>query len=217
MENLSAALGSTIRNLSEGTYDKSFADFQFWFKIGRTYSRVPPDLILDTICRYRSWNVSWDNLFSPTAHLIPKFVTRIESDPILAPHSAGLRSRFCSRIVHDFFDTNMDMVYNSPNDPFKERFYKDVNIIAHCIKSGYIEEDTVRDRILQSLTLYDKLLGHQVDALIILFWIAGATFGACVDPETIDRCFELLKDHPGKKYKGAVQVSSFSLRKRSRD
>ena len=42
---------------------------------------------------------------------------------------------------------------------------------------------------------------HHVNALTILFKIAGATFGAYVDPAVVDRCFELLKN-PGYAMEG---------------
>jgi hypothetical protein len=42
---------------------------------------------------------------------------------------------------------------------------------------------------------YPKLHDHRADALFILFEVAGATSGTCVDPAVGDRCFELLKDN----------------------
>ena len=71
----------------------------------------------------------------------------------------------------------------------------DVNLIAHCANLGYIEEHAIRNHILQSLISHAKVYDHQVIALAILFRIAGATFGAYVDPAVVDRCFELLKNH----------------------
>ena len=221
MKNIGVALGSALESLSDKSYEKSLAHFRFWFEIEQTYSQIPSDLIFDTICEYGyRWqgHPQHSDGICPTAHLIPRFVTDVESDPMLAPHSAGLRSRFCTTILQNFFDTDLGVVYancGNPGDPF----YMVVNIIAHCANLGYIEEDAIRNHILQSLISHDKLYPHQAYALANLFKIAGATFGAYVDPVVIDRCFELLKNRESQSqvYKSLIQASAFYLQKRSRD
>ena len=213
MKNIGAALGSTLKSLSDENYEKSLTHFRFWFEIEQTYSQVPSDPILDTICEYGWKGHSQDGHgFCPTAHLIPRFINDVESDPMLAPHSAGLRSRFCTKILQNFFDTDLGTVYANCSMPEKS-FYMDVNVIAHCANLGYIEEDAIRNHILQSLISHDKLYLHQAYALANLFKIAGATFGAYVDPVVIDRCFELLKDRmdSGRISGGPVQARKFSL------
>ena len=218
MKNIGVALGSALESLSDKSYEKSLAHFRFWFEIEQTYSQIPSDLIFDTICEYRWKGHSQSGGFCPTAHLIPRFVNDVESDPILAPHSAGLRSRFCTKILQNFFDTDLGTVYANSGMPEKS-FYMDVNAIAHCANLGYMEEDTIRNHILQSLISHDQLHHHQAHALANLFKIAGATFRAYVDPVVIDRCFELLKNHKDNHsvYKNLLQASAFSLQKRSRD
>ena len=212
MENISAALGSVLGSLSDQNYEKSLAHFRFWFEIGQTYSQISSELTFDTICNYRWTGPSHNNFIFPTAHLIPRFVSDVESDPILAPHSAGLRSRFCTTILQNFFDTDLGVVY-ADRGWTEDSFYKDVNLIAHYANLGYIEEDTIRDHILQSLISHDRLYHHQAGALVILFKIAGATFGAYVDPVVIDRCFEALEIRMdcGQISGGPVQASTFSL------
>ena len=74
-------------------------------------------------------------------------------------------------------------------------FYADANLIAHWTNLGYVNEAAIRNHILQSLISHSKLYDHQANALIILFKLAGATFGAYVDPSVVDRCFKLLQDH----------------------
>jgi len=73
-----------------------------------------------------------------------------------------------------------------------------------------VEEDAIRNHIIQSLIAHPTLYDHQADALIILFKLAGATFEAYVDPSVVDRCFNLLKDHnyrdPTKKELMEVRV-----------
>jgi hypothetical protein len=77
----------------------------------------------------------------------------------------------------------------------ESEFYADTNRIAHWANIGYVEEAAIRNHILQSLISHPKLYEHQAGALIILFTLAGATFGAHADPSVVDRCFELLKDY----------------------
>ena len=142
-------------------------------------------------------------LIHPTIHSILRFASDAESDRILAPHNSELQHRLCAKILQDFFNSNLTAAWH---EEFEEQsaqdsnstfqcFYGDANFVAHWANLGYVEEVDVRNRILQSLISYPKLHGHQADALIILFKIAGATFEAHVDPAVIDRCFKLLKDN----------------------
>ena len=159
-------------------------------------------------------------LIHPTAHSILRFASDAESDCILAPHNSGLQRRLSTKTLQDFFSSNLTAVWHkglqeqapkakppqptsgfgSPqSDPLQfqdstlQSFYGDTNFIAHWTNLGYVKEVDVRNHILQSLISHPKLYGHQADALIILFKLAGATFEAYVDPAVVDRCFELLK------------------------
>ena len=215
MENIRSALNSVFKNLSDQRYEQSFAYFRFWFGIGQTYSQIPPDLIFDTIYGNRTTGHSHNNSIYPTAHLVLRFVSDAESDPILAPHSTGLRSRFCTRVLQEFFDSDLRTLYGYYGRPY-DSYYMDVNIVAHCANLGYLEEDTIRSHILQSLISHHKLHDHQADALIILFKIAGATFGAYVDPAVVDRCFVLLKNHQSRHNLTTgplIEVSAFSVQR----
>jgi len=87
---------------------------------------------------------------------------------------------------------NLSLV-RSWNSSGKPTFLTNVNLIAHWANLGYVEEEVIRDQILQSLVSRPILHDHQVDALIILFKLAGATFGAYTDPSVVGCCFELLK------------------------
>jgi len=216
MENIQGALGSVFSSLSDEHYEQSFAFFRFWFGIGQTYSQIPPNLVFDAIYGYRTRTPSHDNSIYPTAHLILRLASDAESDPILAPHSAGLRSRFCARVLQEFFDNDLRALYGYGRP--RDYYYIDVNLIAHCANLGYLEEDTIRSHILQSLISHDKLHDHQADALIILFKIAGATFGAYADPAVVDRCFVLLKNHQSRhnlRTRPLIEVSAFSVQKHS--
>ena len=196
MKNIQKVLGSAIGRLSDARYEQSLDYFRLWFRIGQKYSQNPSDLIFDAIYEYRmkgSWKGLWIESYS-IGHLVPRFVDDVESDPVFAPYSAGLRSRFCAKILQEFFDGDLETM-NRGNSWAQCQFYVDINLIAHCANLGYIEEDMIRDYILQSLISHPKLHNHQADALVVLFRVAGATFEAYVDPAVIDRCFQLLKNH----------------------
>ena len=248
MRNIQKALDSTIGSLSDERYEQSLDFFRLWFRIGQNYSQNPlgetpgpqvlattpkkkkkkkkktqnpSDPIFDAIygCRMAGlWNVDRFLAGYLIGHLIPRFVDDVESDPAFAPYNTGLRGRFCTRIVQEFFDGNLDAASTGESLASIE-FYVDVNLIAHCANLGYLEEDLIRDYILQSLIYHPKLHDHQADALAILFKIAGATFGAYGHPAVVSRCFELLRSHTYHNTAGGrrlelIQVNTFSTQKR---
>ena len=195
-------LGYAVRDLSEQNYAQSLAFFRLWLDIGQTYQQTPPDKIFDAIWGYRTGNSfspsgGGGELILPTAHLFLRFATDAESDHILGPHSTGLQNRLCARSLRTFFSDNLETISykmrrygnNAPDG-----YYADANLIAHWANLGYVEEAAIRNHILQSLISHPTFYAHQAHALVVLFKLAGATFGAYVDPSVIDRCFELLKD-----------------------
>ena len=223
MKNIQNALGSAISSLSDERYQQSLDYFRLWFRIGQKYSQNPSDLIFDAIYGRRtgrSWNNN--NLFKgySVVHLFPRFIDDVESDPAFAPYNIGLRDRFCARILQEFFDGDLETM-NKGSSWAPNEFHVDLNLIAHCANLGYIEEDMIRDYILQSLISHPKLHDHQADALAVLFKIAGATFEAYVDPAVVDRCFQLLKNHNYNGNDGTgswrpelMQVGTFSTQQR---
>jgi len=196
MDHINYGLDSTLASLSDQNYAESFDFYRFWFDIGHTYHQIPSDRIFDTIWNYRAANSKIDplngRLIHSSAHLILRFASDAESDHILGPHSSRLQSRLSTRALQEFFGSNMGAVrgYGYPNET-----YATTNLIAHWANLGYVEEDAIRNHILQSLISHRTLYDHQAYALIILFKLAGATFEAYVDPSVVDRCFELLKNH----------------------
>ena len=211
MKSIKEALDSALKNLSDESYEKSSAYFRLWAEIAQTHSQIPSGLILDTISMHRTEGALDDKSIHSTTRLILRLVDDVESDSTLALHNTGLKSRFCARILQEFFDEDLSIVHSSSGRPW-HNFYVDVNLIAHCANLGYIEEHTIRNHILQSLIYHPKVYDHQVNALAILFKIAGATFGAYVDSAVVDRCLELLKNHQFQsKTQGApIQVSILS-------
>ena len=196
---------STIGKLSDQNYDQSFALYRLWFDIGHTHFQIPSDKIIDDIWWQRgSEGVSPknDKLFHPTAHLILRFVNDVESDCILDPHNARLRGRFGERVAQEFFKQNVSGIQRRDQNAqdwelevISGKLAVDSNLLAWWANSGYVEEATIRNHILQSLISLPKLYDHQAIALIILFKLAGATFEAYADSSVVDRCFELLKGH----------------------
>ena len=202
MEEIEKGLGPVVQNLSDQNYEQSFAFYRFWFDIGHTYTEISSDQTFTAIWNNRmpaTMNPDGAKIIHPTAHLILRFVGDAESDHILAPYNAGLQNRLCARILREFFERNMAIVryiglgYNWEVAGF--HFAADTNLVAHWANLGYVEEDAIRNRILQSLISHPYLHDHQADALIVLFKLAGATFEVYVDSSVVDRCFELLKSH----------------------
>ena len=194
MGSIQEGLGRLVRNISEENYDQSFACYRLWSEIAQTYSQNHPDQVFDSIYNNRTSSAidnSSGKLIHPTAHLILRFASDAESDGILSPHSVGLRTRLCARMLRDFFEKNMAVMPDWQNCVI---FYANANFVAHLANMGYVEEAAIRDHILQSLISYPILWYHQANALIILFKLAGPTFAKYADSAVVDRCFELLND-----------------------
>jgi len=213
MGDIEKALGSAVRDLSDQNYAQSLAFFRFWFDVGRTYHQTPPE--------YQIFDVIWDNrvgssfrpigrdIINSAAHLFLRFASDMELDHILAANSSGLQNRLCTRSLQEFFNSNLETVWDKEHStgncaPYS--YFADANLIAHWANLGQVEETAIRNHILQSLLTHSKLYDHQADALIILFKIAGATFDAYVDPSVVNRCFELLKNHYDHSPVGKVLV-----------
>jgi hypothetical protein len=91
--------------LFDENYKQSFAFYRFWFDIGRTYHRIPSDVVLNSILNNKptgSINADYGKLIHTTAHLTVRFASDVEFDRILAPRNAGLQRRLCTRILQIF-------------------------------------------------------------------------------------------------------------------
>ena len=92
----------------------------------------------------------------------------MESDYILTPHGDGLHTRFCTRILLEFFVTNLTLVQGKSGHQNR--------LCNFCADStnliGHVEEDTVRNRIPRSLITHPNLYDHQANGPIILFRLA---------------------------------------------
>ena len=189
------ALGIVVRELSDQNYTQSLASYRFWFDIGETHYQNHPAQIFDIIWDNRTsstLNPGSGQLIHSTAHLVLRFAHDAESDLIPASHASGLQSRLCERSLREFFSKNIETVWSG--NP-TSHFHADVNLIAHWINLGYVEESVIRNHILQSLISHSALWDHQAEALIILFKLAGPTFEAYADPSVIDCCFQLLNKY----------------------
>ena len=203
MERIQKGLGILISRISEQNYDETFANYRLWFEITQTYSQEYPDQIFDSLFDNRGTKGIedfFDEFIHSTAHLIIRFAGDAESDSVLGPHAIGLQNRLCTKILQEFFESNMGFVQDRElhGYTFQAQFIADANFIAHWANLGYIEESTIRNHILQSLISHpEKQYDHQADALILLFKLAGATFGKYTDPLVINRCFDRLKGRYG--------------------
>ena len=194
MGDIQRTLGSVVSCISDKNYDQSLDSYRFWFGIAQTYSQNPPDQIPDAL--YNNIGTTKE-LVHPTAHLIIRFASDAESDHILGPHCIGLQSRLCARNLRDFFENT---IIGSANRNYRGEVIEYplptyATFVAHWANLGYLKEATIRDHVLQSLISHSKLEDHQADALIVLFKLAGATFGEYANPSVVDRCFELLRSH----------------------
>jgi len=111
MTAIQVALGSTIAKISDHRYDRSIAFHRLWFEMAQTYSEIPPDQIFDDIYN-NGWSAAvvdtrYGKLIHPTVHLILRFASDAESDPILGPHSVGLQVHLCTRILRGFFENHV--------------------------------------------------------------------------------------------------------------
>jgi len=197
MREVERALGPAVYNISDQNYAESISFCRLWIDIEQTYRESYGDPIFDTVI----WNKRVGSSFRPigrdminsTAHLFLRLASDVESDHALAPFGTGLQSRLCARSLREFFSNNLETARTGSSA--SNGFFADANLIAHWANLGHVGKNAIRNHILQSLVSHSKLHGHQADALIILFTLAGATFETYVDPSVVDRCFKLLDNH----------------------
>ena len=169
MGSIQEAYGLLVCDISKENYDQSFTCYRLWSEIAQTYSQNHPDGVFDSICDNRASSAidpASGKLIHPTAHLIVRFASDAESDPILSPQSVGLQSRLCARTLRDFFEKNMVNVRCAARkcwDDFAYDFLSHANFIAHWVNLGYVEEVAIRNHILQSLISHPTPRYHQVN------------------------------------------------------
>ena len=192
--------------LSEESYDSIFASYRHWIELEATRVGVTDRKLYDDVLGstrsdlimppYLVAGSSWSRgvggkLIHDNAQLLLRFVTDVEQDPTLSTYAVGLHEQLCRSSLDEFFRRTLYYM-SGPSDRLQE-FYTRVNLIAHWVNLGYVKLEDVRDRILQSLTMHPTPLPHQLNSLMILLKISGATFAAYVNPSVMDRCCDLLK------------------------
>jgi len=137
-------------------------------------------------------------LIHGNADLLLRFITDAELDPALSTYAIGLHDRLCRESLERFFGQVLDYTPGGWNQPWEEptpkqlrEFYTRANLIAHWVNLGCVRLEDVRDHFLQSLALQPTAYPHQLNSLMILLKISGATFAAYVDPSVMDRCCDL--------------------------
>ena len=192
MSNLRETLRDLVRNLSEENYDRSLAQYRFWLDIGAAYGHINQDQVGSD-----AWGIHHPNYnaspIHPTAHLVFRFIGDME-DHLTSRSASEYHRQSCASSVACYFEQNLDLVKNNPGYLLRP-FLTKINFIARWVNLGFLEEAAIRNHILQSLISHPKLYSHQADALLILFKLAGATFGTYADPSVVDRCFQLLRGH----------------------
>jgi hypothetical protein len=190
-----------VDGLSEENYDQILAQYRFWLNTESGHSHINVQNVQvrvdNAILRLISDHPK-HRLIHPTAHLIIRFIGDLEADQTISRHVQGLHMRHCTSKLRNFFSRNFDLMVPRSFWDFTPPFLTDTNFIARWANLGYVEEETIRDHILQALISHPTLYDHQAGALIIFFKLAGATFGAYTDPSVIDRCFDLLKGYYGR-------------------
>jgi len=204
-----------VYGISEKNYDRTFSAYRFWINLGTARGGVSSDQlyndILGSITTRHDWittpqlyydssiasrYVARGHLIHGGARLLPRFITDAELDPALSTYANGLHDRLCRESLDQFFRQNLDYIPGGWEGPTSEQsceFYTRVNLIAHWVNLGYVELEDVRDHILQSLAFQPTVHAHQLNSLIILLKISGATFAAYVDSSVMDHCCDLLK------------------------
>jgi len=199
-----------LYDISEKNYDRTFSAYRFWIKLGaargsasnhQLYSDASTRCNLIKIPYCTGAAIQYNNkthhgasgqLIHSNVHLLLRFITDAERDPALSTYAIGLHDRLCHESLEQFFRQGLGFV-PSPNSDQLREFYTRVNLIAHWVNLGYVKLEDVRDHILQSLTLQPAVYDHQLNSLMILLKISGATFATYVDPSVMDRCYDLLK------------------------
>ena len=208
-----------VYGISEENYDCTFSAYSFWIKLGiargglsndQLYNDIlgsvttkqnritTPQLDYNSTMYYNNVKqyVPRGQLIHDGARLLPRFITDAELDPALSTYAIGLHDRLCRESLDQFFRQNLDYIPGGWKGPTSEQsceFYTRVNLIAHWVNLGYVKLEDIRDHILQSLAFQPTVYPHQLNSLMILLKLSGATFAAYVDPSVMDRCCDLLK------------------------
>jgi len=214
------SLMKLVHGIHEGNYDRTFSAYRLWIKLGTARGGVSSGQlyndILGSLTAGHGWittlQLDYDNpkihynnvnqrvprgqLIHGGARLLPRFITDAELDPALSTYAIGLHDRLCRESLDRFFRQNLDCIPGGWGEPTSEQsceFYTWVNLVAHWVNLGYVELEDIRDHILQSLAFQPTVHPHQLNSLLILLKISGATFAAYIDPSVMDRCCDLLK------------------------
>ena len=216
--NTSWPLMKMLYGLSEESYDRTLSAYRFWIKLGAARGSVSNHQLYSDILRgahtnrnlmvaprREGYNIQYNNtaqkatsgqVIHRNAHLLIRFITNAELDPVLSTYAIGLHDRLYRESLEKFFGQGLDYIPGGPEEPTSVQlceFYTRTNLIAHWVNLGYAKLEDVRDHILQSLILQPTVYPHHLNSLMILLKISGATFAAYADPSVMDHCCDLLK------------------------
>ena len=191
-----------LQDLSEENYEKTVSDYRFWMKFGIKHGWVRDDQLYDGIWANMKPELVYpgsSQLIHPTSHLLIRFITDVGLDPALSTYASNTHDRLCHALLGKFVDDSLGLIWDrNPYDYQLYRFYTYVNFLAHWVNLGHLDVEDVQDHILQSLTFQPTIYIHQLNSLMILLKISGATFAAYVDSSVMERCCDLLKPNNPK-------------------
>ena len=202
-------LGKLLSEITEESYDKILSDYRLWVGIGAAHGWISDNQLhydIQAIMRPDRLDPSSGGLIHSSMHLLLRFITDIGLDPNLSAYSFGIRDQLSSESLKRFFEEHRKELCNTGS------LYTNANILANLANLGYLNLEDVRDRLLQSL-LPPRFV-HQLNSLIILFKISGATFAAYVHPSVLDRSFVSLRtniDANVLEFTGLVKVRGLTL------
>ena len=212
---ISWPLTKLLYDLSEENYDRTFSAYRYWIGLEDVHGSVLNDKLYDILDNTKPDLIvpsrvqvgphyfgsppqytEEGKLIHSNVHLLLRFITDAEVDPALSTYAIGLHDRLCRESLEQFLRQILDYIPGAWEGPTSEKlceFYTRVNLIAHWINLGYVGLEDVKDHILQSFIFQPTVHTHQLNSLMILLKISGATFAAYVDPSVMDSCCDLLK------------------------
>ena len=194
--------------LSEENYSQTFSSYRRWIeleatRVGVTSRKLYNDVLGSTspgpglisppkYYSFGDYQGISGQLIHNNAQLLLRFVTDAEQDPTLSTYAVGLHEQLCPISLNAFFRHTLGCI-PEPTEVQLREFYTQTNFIAHWVNLGYVKLEDVRDHILQSLAMNPTVYPHQLNSLMILLKISGATFAAYADQSVMDHCCDLVK------------------------
>ena len=129
-----------LSSLSEENYDRTFSAYRFWIKAGAAHGGVSnhqlyndilsgtstkPELITTPwrerkTVKYVTTFTARGQLMHSNVHLLLRFITDAELDPVLSTYAIGLHDRLCRESLEQFFRQILDYIPGKWEGPASE-------------------------------------------------------------------------------------------------